>query len=212
MIKIAIIDDHKVFIDGLQLLMEQEKDMEVVEVGFNGKQAIEILETHAIDLLLLDVNLPDRDGIEVCKEVTKKFPKVKTLALTTYDKGAFVQQMLKAGAMGYLHKSAAADELIVAIRQVMEGEVYLSPEIEKALMNTLRNQAREKAEFIPQLTRRELQVLKLIAAEHTTKEIAETLFLSENTIETHRRNLLSKLNVRNVAGMIKVALKRGLIE
>ena len=212
MIKIAIIDDHKVIIDGLKLLIEQEKDMKVVAVGYNAAQAIEILKTTSVDLLLLDVNLPDKDGITVCKEVTKKFPKTKVLALTTYDKGAFVQQMLKAGASGYLHKSAAADELIVAIRKVSTDEIYLSSKIEKVLMNSLRNQANYKADFIPQLTRRELQVLKLIAAEYTTKEIANTLFLSENTIETHRRNLLSKLNVRNVAGMIKIALKRGLID
>jgi len=212
MIRLLLADDHQVLLDGLQLLLKNEADMQVVAVAKNGKQALDVLKKSEVDVALLDINLPVLNGIETCRRIKKDFPRVAVLALTSYDKGAFIQQMLKAGAAGYVLKNAAADEIVQAIRTVHAGETYLSPSVSTTLLNTLRNQADAQEDFIPQLTRREQQVLQLIAAEQTTKEIAEQLHLSQNTIETHRRNLLSKLNVRNVAGLIKVALQRGLID
>ncbi len=212
MIRLLLADDHQVLLDGLQLLLKNEADLQVVAVAKNGKQALELLKKSEVDVALLDINLPVLNGIETCSRIKSDFPDVTVLALTSYDKGAFIQQMLKAGAAGYVLKNAAADEIVQAIRTVHAGETYLSSAVSNTLLNTLRNQAEAQADFIPQLTRREQQVLQLIAAEQTTKEIAEQLHLSANTIETHRRNLLSKLNVRNVAGLIKVALQRGLID
>jgi len=212
MIRLLLADDHQVLIDGLRLLLTQQADMQIVAVAQNGKQALELLKQHAVDVALLDINLPVLNGIETCKRIKADFPDITILALTSYNKGAFIQQMLKAGAVGYVLKNAAADEIVQAIRTVHAGQTYLSPSVSTKLMDTLRNQSSTSDDFIPQLTRREKQVLQLIAAEHTTKEIANQLHLSENTVETHRRNLLSKLNVRNVAGMIKVALQRGLID
>lgn len=212
MCRIVIIDDHKMLIEGLQLILGQEDTLKVVGVGYNSKQAISILEDEVVDILLLDINLPDKDGIRLCKEISKSHPDVKIIALTTYDKGVFVRQMLQAGARGYILKSSAADEIVIAIKRVACGETYLSQSVSFALLESIRNDKENRDHFIPQLTRREQQVLQLIAAENTTSEIAHQLHLSQNTIETHRRNLLSKLNVRNVAGMIKVALKKGLID
>jgi DNA-binding NarL/FixJ family response regulator len=212
MTKIGIADDHKMLLDGLQLLLTQEADFQLVFLVDNGKKVLEQLQKQVIDVLVLDINLPVLNGIKTCKLVHENYPIIKIIALTTYDKGAFIQQMLKAGASGYVLKEAASDELVTAIRTVVKGDTYFSPKVSQTLMNHLRNERTQNDHFIPQLTRREKQVLQLIAAEQTTKEIALQLHLSENTIETHRRNLLTKLNVRNVAGLMKVALQKGLIE
>ncbi len=212
MIRVAIVDDHKLLIDGLKLIIGQEEDIEIVFVAYNGQQIISQLEEDNVDIVLLDIDLPVLNGIETCKVIKERFPETKVLVLTTHDKGAFIQQMLKAGALGYVLKNAAPEELVIAIRKVNEGITYLTPEANLTLMNTLRNEHNQKQTFLPELTRREKEILNLIADELTTKEIAQKLHLSENTIETHRRNLLSKMNVRNVAGLIKVALSRGLIK
>jgi len=212
MIRILIADDHKILIEGLQLLIGQEDDLEIVATAANGKQALDRLQDHEVDIALLDINLPVINGIELCRTIAGKFPEVRVLALTSYKKGVFIQQMLKAGASGYVLKHSAAEEIVRAIRAVMEGETYLNPSVTNTLMETLRSQPSNHDEFVPQLTRREKQVLSLIAAELTTKEIAQELHLSEHTVESHRRNLLTKLNVRNVVGLIRKAMQRGLLE
>lgn len=211
-IRIFIADDHQVLIDGLRLLIEQESDMAVVGSAANGKQVIEALKKLSVDVLLLDINLPILNGIQTCQIVREQYPEIKILALTSYKKGVFIQQMLKAGANGYVLKDAAADEIEQAIRNVFAGETYLSPAASQLLVNTIRNQQPNTDYFIPQLTRREKEILQLIVAEKTTREIAKELFLSEKTIETHRSNLLSKFNVRNVVGLVKVAIQRGLLD
>jgi len=212
MIRILIADDHKILIEGLQLLIGQEDDLEIIATAANGKQALDRLQEHSVDIALLDINLPVINGIELCRTITRDYPEVRVLALTSYKKGAFIQQMLKAGASGYVLKHSAAEEIVRAIRSVMAGETYLNPTVTNTLMETLRSQPNNHDEFVPQLTRREKQVLSLIAAELTTKEIARELHLSEHTVESHRRNLLTKLNVRNVVGLIRKAMQRGLLE
>lgn len=212
MIRLLIADDHKVLLDGLALLIEQEPDMEILGTAGNGKQVWPILHEHPVDVAVLDINLPVQNGMEVCARITREYPQVKVLALTSYNRGAFIQQMLKAGAAGYVLKSAAAEEIVQAIREVYAGKTYLSSFVSETLMETLRNQPDAVNEFVPQLTKREKQILKLIAAEYTTREIAHELHLSEHTVETHRRNLLTKLNVRNVVGLIRKAMQRGLLD
>jgi len=207
-----IADDHRILIEGLQLLIGQEDDLAIVTTAVNGKQVIDRLQEYDIDIVLLDINLPVINGIELCRTITRDFPEVRVLALTSYKKGVFIQQMLKAGALGYVLKHSAAEEIVRAVRAVMAGETYLNASVTTTLMETLRSQPDNHDEFLPQLTRREKQVLSLIARELTTKEIAQELHLSEHTVESHRRNLLTKLNVRNVVGLIRKAMQRGLIE
>ena len=211
-IKILVADDHKILIEGLNMLIHQEDDMEIVATAAHGKEVLEALRQTQVDVILLDINLPIINGIDLCRQIKAKSSAIRVLALTSYNKGIFIQQMLKAGASGYVLKNSASEEIVHAVRQVYAGETYMSPSVTNILMESLRNQPSDSNEFIPKLTKREKQVLKLIASEMTTKEIAQELHLSEHTVESHRRNLLTKFNVRNVVGLIRKAIQRGLIE
>lgn len=194
------------------MLIHQEDDMEIVATAAHGKEVLEALRQTQVDVILLDINLPIINGIDLCRQIKAKSSAIRVLALTSYNKGIFIQQMLKAGASGYVLKNSASEEIVHAVRQVYAGETYMSPSVTNILMESLRNQPSDSNEFIPKLTKREKQVLKLIASEMTTKEIAQELHLSEHTVESHRRNLLTKFNVRNVVGLIRKAIQRGLIE
>ena len=194
------------------MLIHQEDDMEIVATAAHGKEVLEALRQTQVDVILLDINLPIINGIDLCRQIKAKSSAIRVLALTSYNKGIFIQQMLKAGASGYVLKNSASEEIVHAVRQVYAGETYMSSSVTNILMESLRNQPSDSNEFIPKLTKREKQVLKLIASEMTTKEIAQELHLSEHTVESHRRNLLTKFNVRNVVGLIRKAIQRGLIE
>jgi len=211
MIKVLIADDHQVLIEGLQLLLADHPNIQISYTANDGQQVLDILADHTCDVILMDINMPVMSGLEVCKVVKKKYPKIKVIALTTFNKGSFVQQMLKNGASGYLLKNTGREELIEAIISVHEGKTYLNSETNQLLLDNLMNKSNGSS-FIPNLTRREKEVLKLIAEELTTNEIAERLFISLNTVETHRRNLISKFNVRNSVGLIRTAMERGLLE
>ena len=211
MIQLLIADDHQVLIEGLKMLLTSHETITVAHTVNNGRAVLEVLKKHPIDVILLDINLPLMNGLEVCKAVKRIYPQVKILALTMLNKGSFVQQMLKNGASGYLLKNVGHQELVEAIQTVHKGGTYINKETSKLLMDSLMNKSNSK-DFIPRLTRREKQVLQLIAQELTTAEIAAQLHLSLSTVESHRRNLLTKLNVRNSVGLIKVAMQRGLLE
>ncbi len=211
MIRLLIADDHQVLIEGLKMLLADNEEITVTQTVYNGRAVLETLKHHPIDVILLDINLPLMNGLDTCKAVKKIYPDVKVLALTMLNKGSFVQQMLKNGASGYLLKNVGYEELIEAIKTVHNGGTYINKETSKLLMDSLMNKSNHK-DFIPRLTRREKQVLQLIAQEFTTSEIADQLHLSLSTIESHRRNLLTKMNVRNSVGLIKVAMQRGLLE
>ena len=210
MIKVLIADDHPLLSKGIQELLADHELIEVNHIAHNGKEVLSILKKYEIDVILLDINMPVMDGLETCKQVKKKYPKVAVLALTMYKNGSFVQQMLKNGALGYLLKNTEYRELVKAIKTVHNGKTYLHPSANQALMDSLMNKE-NKDTYIPTLTRREKEVLKLIAEEHTTTEIATKLHISTNTVETHRRHLISKFNVRNSVGLIKVALQKGML-
>lgn len=212
MIKVFIADDHQVLLDGLQTLLDTVEDLQVVGTAHNGREVLNFVEQNAVDVILLDINMPVLNGIETCKRVNKDYPDIKILALSMYEKASFIQQMLKNGAMGYILKNTGQDELVEAIRTVYGGEQYLSKVVSDTLMQSLIGKASTTRQYIPEMTRREKEVLALIAKELTTQEISETLHISLNTVETHRKNLLSKFGVRNSVGLIKVALERGLLE
>ncbi len=211
-IRVYIADDHQVLLDGLQTLLSSFEDIEVVGVGHNGHEAIQFLKSDSVDVMLLDINMPQMNGIEACKIIQKDFPEVKVIALSMYNKASFIQQMLKNGAMGYVLKNTGQEELVQAIRTVQGGDQYLGPNASKTLMASMLGQKKKNQSYIPELTRREKEILDLIAKEYTTQEIGAELHISLNTVETHRKNLLSKCGARNSVGLIKVAYERGLLE
>ena len=209
MINILIVDDHQVVLDGIQSMLEQEKDIFIAGKLMNGLDALEFLKTNPVDVSLIDINMPGIDGIELCKAILKSHPRIKVLALTTFNEVSFITNMMKNGASGYLLKNTTKEELITAIKTIQKGEQYLTHEVQEKLISA--SFGKKDTTFIPKLTRREKEVLKLILEEFTTKEIAEKLFISTATVETHRLHLLNKLGVRNTAGLVKVAIQKGLV-
>lgn len=207
-----IADDHQVLLDGLYTLLAAADDLEVVGTGQNGQEVLQFLRDHPVDVVLLDINMPVLNGIETCKILHKDYPQVRVLALSMYEKASFIQQMLKNGASGYILKNTGQDELVEAIRTVHRGEQYLSKVVSDTLMQSMLGRPATSRQYIPEMTRREKEILLLIAKEFTTQEISEQLHISLNTVETHRKNLLSKFGVRNSVGLIKIALERGLLE
>ncbi len=212
MIRVAVTDDHLLIINGIKDLLAKVANIKVVASYLNVAETREGLAASLPDILLLDINLPDGDGIHLCKEVTKQYPSLKVLALTTYNQNVLVKNMMRAGASGFLMKNTSHQELCEAIQTVFNGEQYLQSEIKEALLRDSLGQAAPRTGFRPKLTRREKEILQLITDELTTQEIADRLFLSPKTVETHRLNLLQKLGVRNTAGLVKAAFHHGLLE
>jgi len=214
MIKVLIVDDHKVLIDGIRSMLEEEKEIEIVGEARNGKEAIDKVKNIDLDVVLLDINMPEKDGIETCKEIKKMYTDIKILALTMYNEGSFIQSMIKNGASGYLLKNSGKEEVVKAIKTVFQKGTYFSGEVSETLMKSMMPGAKKNRsnDFIPKLTRREKEILELVVEEFTTQEIADKLFVSLSTVETHRKNLLSKLGVRNTAGLVRVAMEKGLLD
>lgn len=209
MIKIAITDDHTIVIEGIKTMLKHNKDVEVVQSFENLATTFENLQ-NTIQVLLLDINLPDGNGINACKELLAKQPELKIIALTNFEDSIFIKQILKNGAMGYLLKNTGKTELIEAIKEVTSGNRYLPKKISDILLND--SIGIEKSSFfIPKLTVREKEILALIIKEFTTEEIAAQLFVSTKTIESHRSNLIQKLGVKNSAGLVRVAFEKGLV-
>lgn len=214
MTNILIADDHTMFVDGMESILTGETDLKVEGRSYDGPSVIEFLGKHPVDLVLLDVNLPGMNGIEVCKEITNNHPKVKVLAISMFNEESFVSEILNNGAKGYILKNTGRDELLKAIRTVAGGESYFSQDVTETIMKGLMNQRKASSKnnaFFPKLSRREKEVLKLIAQEFTTQEIADALFISLKTVESHRASLLSKLNARNSVGLIRIAMENNLL-
>lgn len=215
MINILIADDHTMFVDGMESILKTEADLFVKGRSYDGPSVIEFLDSHKVDLVLLDVNLPGMNGIEVCKEINANHSDVKVLAISMFNEESFVSEILNHGAKGYILKNTGRDELLKAIRTVASGESYFSKEVTETIMKGLMNQRKASAKsvaFFPKLSRREKEVLKLIAQEFTTQEIADNLYISLKTVESHRSSLLSKLNARNSVGLVRIAIENNLLD
>lgn len=206
MINLLIADDHQVVIDGLRSLLSLEADFNVVGEALNGKMVLEGLKDQKVDVVLLDINMPVMDGIETAKFMREHYPDVKILILTMYNKPEFIRNILEAGASGYMLKNAGKEELIDAIRKVERGEDYFSISVTKTMMESFKSGSDSNKVV---LTKRERGVLTLIAEGDKTSEIAEKLLISTHTVDTHRYNLLSKLNIKNTAGLVRYAIKNG---
>lgn len=212
MINVAITDDHLLIINGIRELLTQVDDMQLSAHYMNVAETVEGLRNDQPAVLLLDINLPDGDGIQLCRDLTKTYPDLKIIALTTYSQNVLVKSMMRNGAHGFLMKNTSKAELEEAIRAVSAGGQYLQAEIKEALLRDSIGAPAQRTTFRPKLTRREKEVLQLIMDEMTTQEIADKLFLSPKTVETHRLNLLQKLGVRNTAGLVKEAINQGLLD
>lgn len=205
-IHVLIVDDHAMVREGLKVLLMPLEYVAVVAVAATGAEALAAARQHRPDVVLLDINLPDMSGIDVCQQLAAAQPGIKVLALTTFNEKLYVTRMMQAGAAGYVLKNALPEELAEAIAKVFAGKKYFSEEVQNLLL-----QAPAAAAATPLLTRREKEVLAAIAEGHTSQHIADTLCVSLLTIETHRRNLLTKFGVNNSALLIRQAGQMGLI-
>ncbi len=200
---IFIVDDHYMVIEGIRSLLQHEKDVEWLGHATTAASCLAFLKQQQPDIILMDVNLPDKSGIELCREVTGLYPAVLVLGLSTFNQQAIIRQMMDNGAAGYVLKNASRLELLEAINFVLKGKIYFSSEAELSFKNPVAEQ--------PVTTRREKEVLQLIAEGLTNIEISEKLFISTATVNTHRKSLLEKFEVKNTATLIGKAIRVGLI-
>lgn len=210
-IKIIITDDHQVLIDGLLPQLAREEDLQVVGTALNGKELLAMMHHKPVDLVIMDIDMPEMDGVIATKELKEKYPKVKVLVLTSYATPDFVKNILKNGADGYILKYSPISELVKAIKSVVRDGFFYAPEIAQEVMKSLRGKENEAEEEVV-LSQREKEIVRLVAQEYTSREIAEKLFLSYHTVERHRKNIIAKLGIKNVAGLVKYALKNGLAD
>jgi DNA-binding NarL/FixJ family response regulator len=209
-INLGIIDDHEVVINGLKAMLSGDQEIKVILTANNGEQLLQQLQTNQPDVLLMDIQMEGMDGIELTRQVHKLNPNIRIIAFSSFDESRYVKQIMRNGASGYLLKNAAQKTLLEAIKTVMEGEEYLDETIKKLMLQESITGQRRSIYEIP-LTKREKEILKLIAEEYSNQQIADTLFISLRTVETHRLNITQKLGVKNAAGLVKEAIKRGLI-
>jgi DNA-binding NarL/FixJ family response regulator len=209
-IKILIVDDHAILRDGIRALLSLHDDIEIVGEASEGREAIEKTRELSPDVVVMDIAMPGMDGMEATRRIRKKNSKVKILFLTQYDNREYVLSAIKAGASGYVPKRALGSELVSAIRAVHRGDSFLYPSAAAALIDDYLQQA-EVMEPYDRLTDREREILKLIADGHTSREIAEMLFISLKTVQGHRMKIMEKLDLHNRTELIKYAMRKGLV-
>jgi DNA-binding NarL/FixJ family response regulator len=195
--KVFIVDDHYMVIEGIRSLLQNEKAIEWTGHATNAASCLSFLQNQLPDVILMDISMPDKSGIDLCKEVKEKYPSVFIIGLSTFNQQSFIQKMMDNGASGYVLKNATQEELMEAIEIVAKGKTYLSDEVSKVLRK------QDDADIV--LTRREKEVLELIAGGMTNNEIGEKLFISPSTVDTHRKNLLAKFEAKNTASLIHIA-------
>ena len=210
-IRVILADDHTILRHGLSKLIQQQEDMEVIAQAGDGHSTVELTRDLSPDIVIMDIGMPDLNGIDATQQIIRDFPKVKVIGLSMHSGKKFVIEMLKAGASGYLLKDCAFEELIIAIKTVASGKVYLSPTISDIVVeNYVRNSAEKQSSAFSLLSQREREVLQLMAEGKTTKKIARQLHISPKTVEGHRLRLMAKLKMDNVAKLTKYAIQEGL--
>jgi DNA-binding NarL/FixJ family response regulator len=209
MTRVLLADDHKILRQGLRTLLEREKDIQIVGEADNGRSSVKLTGELAPDVVIMDVAMPDLNGIDATRRITQADPRTRVLALSMHSDGRYVRGMLQAGARGYILKDCAAEELTHAIRTVMAGQVYVSPGVTGTIVNDYVRQL-TAADQPAILTRREREVLQLLAEGGSTANIAAGLHLSVKTIETHRKRIMDKLDLRSIAELTKYAIREGI--
>lgn len=203
--KVFIVDDHFLVIEGINSMLRDEESITLLGHAYNAEVCLTFLKHHQPDVILMDINLTDMSGIDLCKQVHEKYPAICIIALSSYKQLSYITKMLNNGALGYLLKNATKQEVLSAIETVLKGKQYLSMEASEMMRNS-------RAEDLPILTRRETEVLQLIANGLTNAEMAAQLFVSPTTIDTHRKHLLEKFNAKNTAILIKTAIGMNFIQ
>lgn len=202
-IKLFIVDDHYMIIEGISSLMQNENNLEIVGHAKDGESCMAFLQRMQPDVIFLDINLPDKSGIDICKDIKLHYPTIKIIALSTFNQNSYIQNILDNGANGYLLKNASKEEMLEAIETVQKHKQYLAKEVAENI--------KENDKSKPVLTRREKEILQLLAQGLTSNDIGKQLFISPTTVDTHRKHLLEKFKVNNTAVLIKQATEFGLI-
>ena len=212
MIKVLLADDHQIVLDGLSLLLGADKDIEKVYEATDGDLVLKALKVKDVDVVVLDIEMPIKDGIETTRSIRENFPHVKVLILTMYNTENFIKELVKAGASGYILKNRGKEELVDAIKKVADGGKYFGDAVTETLINGIKTPDKSQALDQVIFTKREKEVLNLIAEGLSTPQIAEKLFIAHSTVETHRRNLIDKTGVPNSKALIRYAYKNGLVK
>ena len=210
--RILVADDHALVRQGVKRVLDREPDLAVVAEAADGDEAVVQALDDSVDLAILDISMPRKTGLQAARELSRRRPELRTLILSMYDNEQFLFEALKAGASGYVLKSGADDDIVGACRAAMRGQSFLYPSAVDTLIRDFIERAYERGEDFELLTPRELEVLKLIAEGHTSKEIAAMLVISIKTVDRHRTNMLEKLGMRDRVGLTRYAIRRGLIE
>ena len=213
--KILLVDDHKLIRDALKSYMDNDDEFEVVDEAGNGQEALILLKTIKVDVVMLDISMPVMDGIVCAQEIRNLYPDIKVLALSMMNDNQFIKQMLAAGALGYILKNSGEEEIKKALRKVNDGESYYTAEVAETVMqNMMKGGIKRSNKLVVDLplTSREEEVLHLIIKEYTNQEIADELFISTRTVDAHKRNLLEKTGSKNVAGLVLYAIEKNLFE
>ncbi|MBS1490997.1 MAG: response regulator transcription factor [Bacteroidetes bacterium] len=205
-IKIILVDDHRIVLDGLKSLFNQDEEFQITDAVNTPAEALEKIKHQPPDILLTDYTLPGMTGLELARQVKEKYPHIKRVILSMHDEGHLVKQVMKEGVDGYLLKSIQQADLKNALRQIMNGLPYVSPEITRQLMAGLTHEGKYEL-----LTEREQEILKLIVKEFSNKQIADKLFISERTVETHRKNIFRKTNTATLVGLVKFAFEHNIV-
>jgi two-component system NarL family response regulator len=210
-IRILLVDDHQMMRDGLRSILDLEDDLDVVGEAGNGYEALEMARTRRPDVIVMDIGMKDLNGIEATRQILAQNPRAKVVALSTYSNEPYVLSMLEAGACGYVLKDAAVDEMRRAIRVVADGRHYLSPEVAGTVVASRLREPAQNGDSAPlHLGARERQILQLLAEGHTSSEIARRLHIATTTVDSHRRNIMKKLDLHSVAELTKYAIREGL--
>ena len=212
-IKVLVADDHTILRQGIKALLDNQAGIEVIGEAKDGREALALVERLLPDVILMDIGMPGLNGLEATRRIKKKFPGIKVLVLTMYTNEEYVFQILNAGANGYLVKETAFQDLISAIKAVYRDEAFMSPSISKKVINRYTQGVRKANDTTCDiLTTREREILQLIAEGSSSKKIAEALFISPKTVETHRTHIMDKLNIHNRTDLVKYAIRTGIVD
>lgn len=212
-IKILIADDHPLIAEGIKNTFDNQEDYQVVAVVNNGEKAIEFISQHIVDIALLDINMPVMDGIECAKNITTDFKDVKVAMLSMYQESSIIKNLIDIGVKGYMLKTIPSDELLLAIKNIYNGKEYFNSDVTKALLSedtTTFHKYKKTSPLVDELTSREKEIIKYISQGLTNNQIGEKIFISPRTVDTHRTNIMRKINVHNVASLIRFAFQNGL--
>ncbi len=214
-INILLADDHKIVRDGIISLLSDEKEFNIVAEAENGIQVLNILKQERIDIIIMDISMPEMNGIECTKKIKQIYPEIHVLILSMYNEEQYINEVFKSGASGYILKNSGKEELIKAIKTIFSGKPYYSPEVTQTYIQSLVKPDNKKSDIenvINELSSREIEVLELIVNEFSNQEIAEKLSISIRTVDAHRRNLLNKIGVKNTAGLVKFAISNNIFK